>query len=677
MLTVSNGWFNRVISPQRVLRVTSAGYAAQVSTAADTSRHMGPIDRLIDHRLFNGTKRQTLDHLFELARRSRICQCPVRTADPLTDRTMAEQNQAALTREQQHLNALLTQTLVDTVVEPGTEGEATGGAFLILRYGIGIQPVALSLAPLTPPNRPPRFEHADGIRLEHLAELQRSKGVQVGATMLSLRFLDGDGPLVVTSQFGPDVMALQATLSALWMRSQARIALDRLGQIRRSDATLDLNPTFLGLRQSSGQSSQESQESQEPHERKARLAWEVLKLRVQFEFDEAVRLIQRAAELERCALAQELSRMTTAARPAWLEMPQLEMIQVRVDKLCRRQELATRNVNRFKAEFRALCVLVGACVLPQMVDLFLVRIARFSQTVGQFAAGERNVRDVAQVNALLDTQGEFFRQFDSEQLQQCCELLDPPSDSELRSLEVDLSRASEAQAVLVNLLKDPCAGWAAVSSAMQGLRDVQRALAKARRNQFALVRRLDQFIELVSPDQQPGLATSSVQHGLSFYRPETFARIVSLRKICLQMACLDHHFTMQQLHDLRAQCKQHLAIVRADFDEIQKQRDTIWLPLQIDPSFSPVRHRDRSFVDHAEWQAMQRTREFNRKTSMVTHALEETRAATLDNYVALSKRSNRIGKLIGRTSTMHHHSDRLNMRWLGINDSQSSGTAQT
>lgn len=643
MLSISNGWFARTISGQRVQRVTSAGYAAQHPALADLALYMGPVDTAIDTCCFGGAKRHALHHLFEIARRTRLMQQAAPATQPASAsiRAVGElANRQALQQHQQQLNQLLCAVQVEARCDRPTDtsaARATPDAYLVVKFADRRPALAQAISAMQVSSAAPAFATTGHLRATDLTAIRKAGGLRIGASEFAVRCDTADGPLVFAHADDAAVTSVQAALSLHLLREKAEQGLARLTVLTPVDTKLPLTPSFIGLR---------GPEQDPEAASKTEKMWATQYQTIQRDFAESMRRMEQPLLQQRDALVKQLQQLldVTATTPDLLST--LDGLSQQIDQLHALHEVLLRNRDRIHAEFKGICILIGACKSIMMVDLIVLRIARFSHLVSTFSRSKRSAAEVRQFNANLDVGLQFFSEFGATQIQQCADLLCPTPESDIETLEVNTASFSVQHAKLVELLKDSSASWSNIAAAMKNLHQAQVAAVALRKHQIDMAVSLSVSLQHLSPTDIDGFRCERVdgQHTPTYYSPTTYSRIVSIYLMYHLLQSKQNHYTWRQLEKLTHIANDHIRLIGNELNIIldnlrRAERHFSFRPSEPILRHYPYQRANGQLAMHEEVQQLQRKQAFQRKVDKIESALQETNLVMADNFQKLSRRS--------------------------------------
>jgi len=638
MLTISNGWMSNTISQDRVIRVVRAGQESVSSSAPDHSRDIGAWGAFVDLTFCRGVKRTVLNALYDMSQKSALLKIESDRPELQKNSALILQYQSEIARSRSTISALSHGTSVELRRNDAGEHSAEQ-SYLIIRKKNQLAPSGLPLyrqiaaAALPAPAAPltmPSFAHPGQIQCADLVRLKNSQCLRCGRTMLTLRFADNDEPLVMWGNANQQSRLIQRLLSMLWIRDQAQSCLTKLDENQKVDARLNLHPVFLGL----GEGGQYSE-----HEQSERQIWDLLAADIQKDFNAAVLRIQLPQDAEHGRLARELGQITTCRQPTMAEKSRVFAIRSGIAELAEKRNKVNKNILRLKSEFSHLCHQISYCKDPVMVDIFMMRIINFQLQISAFSQSRMGPQEVARFNRMLQTQNEFLRNCGPDQLEQLRRVMNPEPTAASRHYRVIPAASDVHKSALTVLLKDPTVSWAAVEAAASRLGTENKKLLQSKISQKKLTVLLRRELrKMVSTGNAAGINPGmDADTGLSYYTPETYTRILSLKQILAELQNMNNSFSKTTLATLKTRIKTHLAQIKTETDLIQGEQGAFLT--QRSARHAPLRD-STGLLNYEQWTNQ-------KKSEQIISTLRDVHTINIKNIAILKRRGARIKHVSG------------------------------
>ena len=213
---------------------------------------------------------------------------------------------------------------------------------------------------------------------------------------------------------------------------------------------------------------------------------------------------------------------------------------------------------------------------------------------------------------------------------------------------------------LLCLLKDPASSWAEVEATIDAMAKEQEILLNNKIKQIRIAMNLDKYLNSVIYKGKMGLHHSGLNPdtGLSYYQPETYARIVSIKKTRDDLLNTDNNFTYDVLENIKKIMVGHLNAIQADNITLIKLEQRDYFSLR-KASYIPEKNPDTSPMDHRQWASKMDIESAQFKMRAIISGLREIHSVNLQNITELQRRGPLIAALNAKAAPLKEHTQKL------------------
>ena len=655
MSIVSNGWLSKTISQERIIRVVKAAHESASSELPNNSLYMGPLDSFIDAMFCGGVKKTALNYLHDMSYKTSLLHLELSKPEQDKNPQLIALYEKNSHDNQQQLSILMS----GATLEFGREsGRAIVGqqSYLIFREKSKLDPIGIPLFSSSAPAllqtpEPAIFIAPENIVRADLALIRTAAHLRCGNRLYLIRFTDHNEPIVVTTDITANAESLQKRLSGLWLNDQAHMQLTRLTEFQKEDNLLKLQPVFLGL----GKEGVHSKE-----EREAKEKWLMLSKGLQDNFSNAIVYMHASLNHQQKCLVEQLEQVAQLTNPSVSDKLRLTELHSSADELINKLEIENKNISRLKCEYKSMCLLITYCKDTFMVDIFMVRIGNFTKMIIELGESRMGSNEIVKLNELLVAQTSFIKNFGPEQLARCSELMNPRLTGEGCNYKLLPPTAEQQKNQLLDTLKNPACSWTQVELDITTLAKEQEILLNNKIKQIKIGSNLDRYIHVLiyrgkMQLHMPGLNPHT---GLSYYQPETYARIISLKKLRGELLNTDTNFSFEALESIKTIIKEHLDIIQTENIPLMKQEQRDYFSLHA-AKFIPAKNPDASPMDHTQWIQKASLDQSQQKMCAIISGLREIHSVNLKNIAALQKRAPQIAAVQMKAIPLKAHSTQL------------------
>ena len=643
MLTVSNGWLSNSLSQNRLTRVVNAATANASTDREDDSRYMGPLDSFVDYFFCGGVKKLALDILYELSRNAALLHAESHKAESDRRQDLIDQYQGYVDAYQKQFRLLIPGSSIE-FGQHSAQPHERSHCFLIYRNRNFLNPTGIPLyskahavsanSDVNPDRLIPTFTRLEEIRSSDLNQLRIHGQIKLNDQVFEVRFTQEAEPILMCFEKNPLTDSIQEKLSGLWINHIAGQALIDLAGIQKADSALKLNVVFLGLGTGDQRSAQEISAAE---------IWTQTSQVIQGSFDQACQKMQAPLTAEHAALVLELERLADLAQPTITDKRNLMQAQLKIENLVVKQNKLNKNITRLKTEFTALCHLISYCNDLEMVSIFTLRMTNFLDFIARLSESPMGQKELTDFNEMLNTQSEFLKNFGPEQVTICADLFDPPESDRTRDFGIIPPTSDLHRNTLRQLLTDPTKSVDQIEIAMKQLKIEQEVLLSNKLKQVESGRYVDRAIKEHVDAGPVGRYPSELEKasGVTYFTPETYSRIVWLKKMRDALLNVYNNFTHEELETIGAQAPDHLRKIMTENNAFRnKQRQTFFTSKV--PSYQFVRNHDGNPIDYNQWVCRFGIESYKAKTGPIISTLRDVHKMTKANIDALIKRGDMI-----------------------------------
>jgi len=450
------------------------------------------------------------------------------------------------------------------------------GSYLIYRDQTRLNPVGIPLyKPFEPAQgttdvslttlsmRTPRFDSPDHIAIRHLPAIKACGQLICAGKTVQVRFHALTEPVVMDDN--PDVRStlLQCKLTQLWITFESKVALKYLNAILPAAGILPLPAILPELL--TGQTRTEEDAVVEGE-------WEELARTTTRNFQVITMRLQKAIFIQKNKLVRIFKGLEGEHVPVQEQRHLLLETTALVPGLLLRQEDKNRNIEGIRKMVGRLFLLSRDCqdgtirdAMKYRIESFNVCIRRFTTTtMGKTETGQQAVKDL---NDMLRNQDQFLNNFDAAQLLMCRKLLNPRDIILTDGARVKAPLVVKLRKELIVMLKNPTSPWQTVQDGME------RLCSKQVRDIILLTHQLNTALSLIL-DMQTFMGARgeglNLKTGKSFYTPETYSRIVTLKQLRDQLQNKDEPLSKDELNTKLDQITDHLSHIRQESAAMKK-----------------------------------------------------------------------------------------------------------
>lgn len=657
MLTVSSGLFSRTISRQRIMEVTQTAHrsieAAPGAAPAADPRYMGPIDWLTDHVFCNGIKTNVLARFHEIGRKTALLKMELQKNVDERNAAMIETCQREIQAARGQLNRVISGKTVAIEYERLAEPASSG--FLVIRNRSNRLPCGIALCTPSADNPPGpaiavpedlfNCDSPESIQVADLPRILTAGKFRCAGEHVTVRLIKDHEPIVISSnRAAAHDEALQKKLTSLWFLNAVHAQLERLDATGTCDSTLQLNPP----------APQVGTDEEEPNETQlAALEWGRFAKFIQTQFSQAMTRMQQHINNPYLAVLPELSRLALIQNPGIPERRGLKKCHARVSELVLKLATLNRNMLRLKSELNNLSQLLSFCTEPQMSAIFRQRMINFQSFISQFSSSAMGQHEVSALNAILDKQQVFLRDFGPNEIAQCYSLIAPPDTPTTLKDGIIPPVARVYQKTLISLLTNPAKPLSEVLQMMENMVKRNQVLYQIKVSQKGLADKIEANMRLCVFSETGELYQSGLDpdFGKSFYTPATYARIVTLLKLRKDLQNPAKTYTKQSLQNMRVEILQHLRhIITEDEQILDCEHDDF--SLSSTELHAPKTTDDGTPVSHENWARHMRSEAFQAKIGLIRKNLALARAANRAAIEKLTRRGEILDSLLQKSGTV-------------------------
>ena len=617
---------------------------------------MGPLDSFVDYYFCGGVKKLALDTLYDLSKNSTLLNVESRKPEAEQRRDLIEQYQGEIDICQKLLEKLMPGGSIEFCLKEGQPHERDL-SYLIYRdkdslcpAGIPLYATSSSIEPnqnLASDTSIPTFAALADMQPADLNQIRISGKFSLDNQIFYVQFTHEREPILMCYETTAQMKLLQSRLSNLWINSMAQQKLISLAEIHREDSTLKLTALFLGL--GSGDDYSEKEEA-------ATKAWKQISLVIQDSFDKAIQRMQGHITVEKNRLAVELEQLLNLPQSSVKERKKLAEIQIELDNLIAKQNKLNKNIVRFKKEFTSLCHMISYCNALEMVTIFTIRITNFLDFIARLSESPMGEKELAEFNAMLAKQSEFLKHFGPEQTAICAELFDPPESDRTRSFGIIPPTSDLHRNDLRQLLTDPTRSLEEIELAMKQLKIQQEILLSNKIKQLEFGKYLDQLIKEKVYIDTGGKYSSGLncESGLTYFTPQTYSRIVLLKKLRDDLLNTEIDFTHEQIEIMGAKISHHFKKIAEENRVFMEKQKSIYFASPV-TNYAPVKDEYDQPIDHDEWVWRFEVESYKEKTGAIISGLREVHTVTMANIDALIRRGDRISTVTPKIDQFHEN----------------------
>jgi hypothetical protein len=201
---------------------------------------------------------------------------------------------------------------------------------------------------------------------------------------------------------------------------------------------------------------------------------------------------------------------------------------------------------------------------------------------------------------------EFVRNLDSTQLLRCTNLFDPPPVIVKPGKVNQTPKSAGAQEALKYLLRKPDSSWGQVVKAMTTLESRQSELLATFVLRHELIHTVTEIFKSFKGEHGEGLDPET---GKSFYTPETFARIISLKKIRNELMDSTGSLTLPALREMEGVITGHITSIQKETAEINNNAKRPWPFRRTSSMHWPEKRAETGeYMCHSQWGYLSRSR---------------------------------------------------------------------
>ena len=560
MLQVKSGCFGRVITEDRVRRVAKSGLELATLGKSDESRYMGTLDQIHDF-ICDRAKETALERISNMSQHTGKLHLELEKPVPQRDLGIIHAELTEIDTNKRLLSELMPgKTLEFGYQDSIPVGESTPlirpivseKSYLIMRDNGKKGPIAAtSLYQSAQPaivdsttsadSGIPSFIASTAIEQADLAAIVQAGQIKCFGKIYQVRIHMDCEPIVIYSPGDRFAEAIQEKLSSHWISSRSDFALAELVNIETVNSTLPLMQILPAP---------EDGRLRTQAELAVIEAWTVT---LEHAGDNLLRLAQHhGSELaeKKARLSQRLKEL--ADQQIYLDEQKklfLELI-AELAGLRHQKSAVTEKINGIKKMFQKFVDLERTCGSEEIRLLLQQRLIGFNIEFDKYNKSFHAHGEAGKFSEICRHQTDFLRNFDNRQIVQCLNLLHPsPVVISLGSVGTP-PRAENERLAFTGLIENPRGTWMAIQEAMQKLEITQRALTDnyVKRQQLALT--LREIFRGFKGENGEGLDPLT---GQSFYTPETFSCIISLKQIRTKL--LDEGYICDD-SELQKMCKE-------------------------------------------------------------------------------------------------------------------------
>jgi len=597
MLPVRSGVIGRKIDESRVVEVAKGAIEEVLQGTPDHSQQMNPFDRFYD-RFCNGVKREAISRISGMSRHTARLHTELekpismQSGDVLTiENSQIEENQNKL--------SVLMQGGTLEFGQIGSRAIVDHRSYLIYTDKSKTSPIGVALYKSSEGvsagcgerviGSIPNFESSEAIHEQDLNSIRASRKIMCSGKEYQVRVHGLDEPIVLYSSRETYGKAVQSKLSELWVDEQTGRSLDELERLEQLDGCLLLPSILPELVTGQSRSTAEIDILNE---------WAPVSRDAVCNLKALADLFHEKLQTEKDALKVKLVALNNHRgchedlRKVWLQT------RLEIPAFVNKQETMRHYIHDVRQIYCKLYFLARNSETSELRSLFKIRIERFNACLKSYLAGDVEEEVRVTFNRIKNALEEFVRNFDTTQLLRCTNLFDPPPVIVKPRKVIQPPKSPGAQVALKELLMRPKSSWEQVAQAMKTLESRQNELLATCVLRHELTVKVNGAFKSFKGEHGEGLDPET---GKSFYTPETFSRIISLKEIRNELMDSRMLFTSEALRGKDGVVAGHIMSIQNETLEIDQNEKRPW-PFKRTSMYWPDKNeKNGKHVDHSEW----------------------------------------------------------------------------
>ncbi len=604
MLPVKNGMIGRTIDQSRVVSVAKGAIEEVLQGKPDESQYMNPVDQVYD--LFCGkVKRLTIERVSGMSHHTAKLHTELERTGDKRRPDLINSEIAQIDQNKEGLSKLMQGSSLEFGYS-GSRPIVDESSYLVYTdkststpLGVALYPSPISGATQGSGEMDrilPNFLTAANIWLLHLQPIRAQGKIKVGEKEYPIRTFKLDEPIVICSSSDLFAKAVQSTLSALWIKEHAGRSKNELEQMERLEGTVRLPSILPELALGAIRSAAELAMERD---------WNEVSERAVVSLGKTAQKLWASLRKERAQLGQVFYQLKSDSVEHDQQRATLLDARKRLDDCETRLAVMRKDIEAVRRAYQKLFSLAIKCETPELRSIFTARIDNFSRCLQNYNASAMSRDDVNAFNNTRHTQDEFLRNFDETQFLLCTNLLHPPPLLlRPRTVVAHPPLATIQRKELIRRLKNPDRIWIQTKDAMNKLGLAQGRLLEALMFKIELVKRLNGAFLAFKGTDGYGMDPKTEK---SFYTPETFSRIVTLREMRAELLDTSLRFTMDALKGKDGTIAGHQHFIESEtvaLDQSEKLLGFFGKPVR----YFPEKDKDTGqYLNHMQWKNFQRT----------------------------------------------------------------------
>ena len=407
----------------------------------------------------------------------------------------------------------------------------------------------------------PTFKTPQEIFVCHFEQILARKQFSCGGKTYQVRVHNRYELIVLCDSADSHLEMVQYRLFKVWKSFRAKLALDELNNMPKSDNILASPPAFPEV---------ETDRTKIGAELDPEQAWLLTADAAKKKFTHTIQLVQAYVTAKEEELVEIFKKLNSGEFPAAEQRKILLESEARLLDLMVQQDNVNKSIIYCKRMYEKLFILARDCTNATMQDIVLKRIDRFNAVLDEFTKTDMSSDPVKKLNIALRNQITFLEKFDHALQLRCSTLLSAApvitlKDGRRITAAPISNELRKQQDALKSLLENLSTPWEKIHDALENLQRERERFIKTYSIKLNTGIDLDLEFGGFMGHRGEGLHPET---GKSFYTPKTYSRIVSLMEIRAEL--LDIHTTLseQQLNNKIIEMNQHIIHIQRENAEI-------------------------------------------------------------------------------------------------------------
>jgi len=443
----------------------------------------------------------------------------------------------------------------------------------------------------------PTFESPLVIRKEDMDSIRTSRKILCAGVEYQVRIFNLNEPIVLYSRRDLFGKAVQNNLTTRWVFEQANRSLDELQRVEPFDGSLLLPSILPDLVTGQSRTSAELALLNE---------WAPISRDAVNNLKALAERSDEKLELEKGPLKEMLEALSSH-RVRYRDRRMI-CLQTRseMQKIANTQESLRHYIHDLRQLYCRLYFLARNCETSELRSLFKIKIERFNTCLGDYVAAGTARWKRFSINAEKHAMGDFARHFDAAEIVRCLKLFDPDPIVLKHGEVIHPPKNLETRGVLFDYLASADSSWEQVVKAMTRLGGRQSELLATFVLRHELIHTVTEIFKSFKGEHGEGLDPET---GKSFYTPETFARIISLKKIRNELMDSTGSLTLPALREMEGVITGHITSIQKETSEINNNAKRPWLFRRTSSMHWPEKRAETGeYMCHSQWGYLSRSR---------------------------------------------------------------------